>query len=301
MLLHRKRCRSLLIRSVLSIYSTADLLFVGPVLFFEVTTKAVFSPQICIQVNVSARQISLLYTQEQFVFALHCCWRCCASLPEGRCVSLVTRVAFCLAAPLGISEQSVCVCLQCALFVCIVHKLACFCIWSVNILMCNQVSSLWIVCFHCPVSVVVHCKCLSYYSWGISLCFLLHWNWGLYMFLGPNIKLKTHFFPSEYFAQIIKIKAQVSLMAVCCASGFSICFMLTPAVTHPLQLSGYIIFTVVTEENLPRLSRNKQAHHVITDCTPSDPSLLPVSVTQVTTSWAFRWQHSPSVWRKDPP
>lgn len=103
---------------LLHIYSFSDLLFVGPVLFFEVTINAVFSPQICIQVNVSARQISLLYTQEQFVFTLHCCWRCCASLPEGRCVSLVTRVAFCSAAPLGISEQSVCVCLQRA-FVCV--------------------------------------------------------------------------------------------------------------------------------------------------------------------------------------
>lgn len=153
--------------------------------------------------------------------------------------------------------------------------------------------------FHCPVSVVVHCKCLSYYSWGISLCFLLRWNWGLYTFLGPNIKLKTLFFFYRIFCP--KIKAQVSLMSVCCTSGFSICFC-SYRLSLILSSSLFIIFfTVVTEENLPRLSRNKQAHHVIADCTPSDPSLLPVSVTQVTTSCAFRWQHSPSVWRKDPP
>lgn len=107
---------------------------------------SLFSPQSCIQVNVSARQIPLLYVQEQFVFTLYCSWRCCASpLLEGLCMSLVTHVAFCSVAPLGITEQSASLCVSAVcLFVCIVHKLTCFCVWSINILMCNQLSSLWI-------------------------------------------------------------------------------------------------------------------------------------------------------------
>lgn len=130
MLLHRKKFCSLSVRSVLSMYSTSDLLFLGPVLFFEVTTTSclltsdLYSGQCFCKTALSTVHTGTVCLHAALLLTL---LRVSAGGPM-RVISDACSIL--LGSPPGHLPaicEFVCAC-SVHLFVCIVHKLACFCI-----------------------------------------------------------------------------------------------------------------------------------------------------------------------------